>query len=959
MDEKVNRAREMIRLMGLSDFIYYSSCFANTFMIMVIQAGILTLMFSVGQDAQLKGASTSLVFILLTLYSAASIMFAMAIAVFFRKPTNAMIIGFIVWLSVQEVLGMLFEKRAGLTETSGLIHVAEWWHLLFCALVPNYALKVSNELLVESEVYAAYGSFVSQYSMYSAHWANLLEILPLYKYLSILRVAASLVFSCIFYGFIVWYVDVYRVYKRQSNERYQGGDEAYDNPAYEEEDEEEKRMKFFESEPKKLRVGIATRGLRKEFAEKVAVQDVTLNVYHGQITVLLGHNGAGKTTFASMLTGLYQPTEGELKVDGVDAIKSPEIARRRMGLCPQFDVLYDELTCEEHLRLFAVVKNCPPKRVQSEVTHVLDQLGLSFKRRVLSKDLSGGMKRRLSLGMAMINNTKILILDEPTSGLDPEARRGVWDFLLSIRKERLIMLSTHWMEEADVLGDRIAIMSRGRVICCGSSVFLKKVYAGGYHLRIAKSERFDTKSFHGFVKEHLPESKLENETANEIKFTIAAEDTGHLPEFFEKLENDKITLGVYSCGVNVASMDDVFLRVIELENTKTKSIEAVEASMHADMATLAVVRTSRANSVVSLYTNKPQPDKAPAHITTGNHLDVYNNNHPAYFNNNLGEKPAPPATPQKLPPGRELTMLKLKALLAKRAHDIKRNTKTVIPILGIAIGCILAILGLIETTVNTTDRLPNWTMDLDAYGAGYGPDGLKALYFDYDKNTSESFRSYYVRETQQDHFRTMMLDDSRQLASILGVKTTKSRDKYSQYYVTTSSSVPVSPTTPQPSTNPARNYTQANDRLLDIALRDLNMYREKWLVGASTEIYRSRTLYLAWYNGEAHHSLPLSVNMLYNSLLKKLIASAAKLPTPSGNHLSPESFSIQLSQTTFEHFNPHSAFLPFFGRVYNGIFFPFSVSFIAAFYVLFPTHERISKVSFSQDSLFLTSNVLC
>ena len=146
---------------------------------------------------------------------------------------------------------------------------------------------------------------------------------------------------------------------------------------------------------------------------------------------------------------------------------------------------------------------------------------------------------------------------------------------------------------------------------------------------------------------------------------------------------------------------------------------------------------------------------------------------------------------------------------------------------------------------------------------------------------------------------------------------------------------------------PARNSSQANDRLLDISLKDLQAYREKWLVGASIEKYRSRTLYLAWYNGEAHHSLPLSVNYLYNALLKKLIVQANQsyVMSATGNALHPDNFSIAVSQTTFEHFNPHSAFLPFFGRVYNGIFFPFSVSFIAAFYVLFPTHERISKVS--------------
>ncbi|CAG2181208.1 unnamed protein product, partial [Oppiella nova] len=186
---------------------------------------------------------------------------------------------------------------------------------------------------------------------------------------------------------------------------------------------------------------------------------------------------------------------------------------------------YDELTCEEHLKLFATIKGCPSARVANEITNVLDQLGLSFKRRVLSADLSGGMKRRLSLGMAMINNTKILILDEPTSGLDPEARRGVWDFLLSIRKERLIMLSTHWMEEADVLGDRIAIMSQGKVICCGTSVFLKRAYAGGYHLRIAKSDEFKTDTFKPFIQKFLPNVSLENETANEIRFGIDSDDT--------------------------------------------------------------------------------------------------------------------------------------------------------------------------------------------------------------------------------------------------------------------------------------------------------------------------------------------------------------------------------------------------------------------------------------------------
>ncbi|OTF76494.1 hypothetical protein BLA29_012802, partial [Euroglyphus maynei] len=169
-------------------------------------------------------------------------------------------------------------------------------------------------------------------------------------------------------------------------------------------------------------------------------------------------------------------------------------------------------------------------------------------------------------------------------------------------------------------------------------------------------------------------------------FTIAPEDTNKLPDFFEKLENDKQELGVYSCGVNVSSMDDVFLKVIELENTKSKSLEAAEASMNHDLQTLAVARTSRANSVISIYAtqqNKTNGDGGPAAFkTTNNHLDVFNNNtfrqssfstdRPLY-NNNIGDI-IQRQTP-KVPPGRSLTLLKLKALLSKRANDIKRNTK--------------------------------------------------------------------------------------------------------------------------------------------------------------------------------------------------------------------------------------------------------------------------------------------
>lgn len=826
VDEKLNRAREMLRLMGMSDWTYFSSQFTNTFVIMAIQCVMLTVMFCLWPNAQLQRASWTLLIAILLVYSAAAITFGMMLTIFFKKPTNAMIVGFIVWLSVQEIISILFEKRAGLTETSGLIRSPEWFHLLLC-LIPNYALKVVNELLVECEVYAAYGTFVPQYQVYSATWRNLFNVLPLYKWLNILGVMIMMAISCVLYGAIIWYFDVLRWNNTRKGKKLED-DCGFDNQAFE--NEKNNLKAYFEEDPT-LKVGIIAEDLRKEFPDKVAVQNVTMKIFHGQITVLLGHNGAGKTTFASMITGLHQPTRGSLIVDGIDAIKNPEKARQTMGLCPQHDVLYDELTCSEHLRLFATVKGCPEEDMKGEVTKILDQLGLTDKANVLSKDLSGGMKRRLSLGMAMINNTKILILDEPTSGLDPEARRGVWDFLLSIRKDRVILLTTHWMEEADVLGDRIAIMSTGQIKCCGSSVFLKRTFAGGYHLRIAKSpDDWKSSKFDSFIKKHLPRVELENETQNEIRYAIHSDDTPLLPDFFDELEKSKSEFGIYSCGVNVSSMDDVFLKVIGQFDDG-----------------FAIIKDKHNNSNNGLH---KESDKQ---MTAGDY-----------------------------------TRLKLKALLYKRGHDSKRSLKTLLPIMTIAIGCIFALLGLIQTTVITTKNTENWDLAMDSQSIGYD----KSLFgFFYQEVNDSSLLPYYVEAGKEEH-------------------------------------VAVSHFTYLPT-----------ETLLNNSVKDLNLYRERNIVGFSLERYRNRLMFVCWYNGEAQHSLPISVNVLYNALARKLIAES------NATRLAPGDVTINVRQRTFEHFNPHSAFLPWFGRVYNSIFIPFSVSFIGAFYVLFPTHERVTKVN--------------
>ena len=157
-----------------------------------------------------------------------------------------------------------------------------------------------------------------------------------------------------------------------------------------------------------------------------------------------------------------------------------------MGVCPQHDVLFADLTVAQHLRLFATFKDVPSSRMEQEVQKIINEVGLTEKKDVASKALSGGMKRKLSLGIALIGDSKVVILDEPTSGMDPYSRRSTWNILQKNKAGRIILLTTHFMDEADILGDRIAIMAHGQLKCVGSSMYLKNQYGVGYTFTIVK-----------------------------------------------------------------------------------------------------------------------------------------------------------------------------------------------------------------------------------------------------------------------------------------------------------------------------------------------------------------------------------------------------------------------------------------------------------------------------------------
>ena len=214
---------------------------------------------------------------------------------------------------------------------------------------------------------------------------------------------------------------------------------------------------------------IETTDLTKKYGERTAVDHLNLTVEKGELLALLGVNGAGKTTTIRMLSCLSTPTEGEAKVAGYRVTQEPGEVKARIGISPQETSVAENLTVEENLKFMAAIyANDGKTDTTGKVEGIIDEFSLEEVRSKQAKTLSGGWKRKLSIAMAIIGNPQILYLDEPTLGLDVLARRELWHIVEILKKNMTIILTTHYMEEAEALADRIAIMIDGKIVGLGT-----------------------------------------------------------------------------------------------------------------------------------------------------------------------------------------------------------------------------------------------------------------------------------------------------------------------------------------------------------------------------------------------------------------------------------------------------------------------------------------------------------
>eukprot|EP00808_Paulinella_micropora_P009160 g5382.t1 len=299
--------------------------------------------------------------------------------------------------------------------------------------------------------------------------------------------------------------------------------------------------------------GVTVRGLRKHFAasasadgeEVRAVDGLDLDMYPGQIFALLGHNGAGKTTTINMLTGLIPPTAGDAWLLGASVVEQLPLVRSRLGICPQHNVLWPSLTA---------------------VADAMEEVELQAKADDEASTLSGGQQRRLSLAIALIGDCPVVFLDEPTSGVDPASRRAIWDLLLRKKAGRVIVLTTHFMDEADQLGDRIGIMHQGKLKCAGSSLFLKQLYGVGYSLTFIMSPPHPPRvanALRALVQQHVPAALPLSHVGSELALRLPLRAAAAFPALLIELDTRKQELGLDSYGLSVTTLEEVFLKVAE------------------------------------------------------------------------------------------------------------------------------------------------------------------------------------------------------------------------------------------------------------------------------------------------------------------------------------------------------------------------------------------------------------
>ncbi|XP_059614826.1 phospholipid-transporting ATPase ABCA3 isoform X2 [Phlebotomus argentipes] len=549
--EKEKQLKEVMKIMGLPNWLHWTAWFCKIMIFFLISITLITILLKVSwfpdtYIAVFTHTQWTILWFYLFIYSIATTMFCFMMSTFFSKANTA--------AAVAGLIFFIFYVPYTFTEQNyDQLSLAQ---KLLVSIFHNTAMSFGFLLTLKHEG-----------NMEGLTWNNLFRPVTIDDDLTVGHTMIMMIITALIYLAIALYVEKvfpgefgvaskwYFLFTRKfwcGQDDYNGVEDVVTS----------QNTKFFEPGPARKHAGVQVKGLRKMYSnKKVALQGLTMNMYDDEITVLLGHNGAGKTTTMSMLTGMFPPSSGTALVNGKDIRLDIEGVRNSLGLCPQHNILFDNLTVREHIKFYSRLKGLDNKQVDAEVKKYVGILELENKIDALTKTLSGGMKRKLSVGVALCGGSKVVLCDEPTSGMDPSARRALWDLLQAEKKGRTILLSTHFMDEADILGDRIGILYDGELKCYGSSFFLKKTFGMGYHLICVKGPHCNTYDITNLLDRYVPGIKVENDIGTELSYQLPDSASKMFQPMLKELEEHSTKLGIDSYGISLTTLDEVFMKV--------------------------------------------------------------------------------------------------------------------------------------------------------------------------------------------------------------------------------------------------------------------------------------------------------------------------------------------------------------------------------------------------------------
>ncbi|KAJ9453785.1 ABC transporter A family member 1 [Diplonema papillatum] len=528
VEEKEQRLREGMLIMGLSKQSFYSSWYC-TYLVVLTTSNLLILM--IAAPTFFSGSSALLVFLLYQLFAMSIIALSLLLTVFFSKARIAAIAAPLLMFITVVPKFMIPDGTAVGTKA------------LFSLLAP-VAFSEATELLT---IYETAGRGASFADLFTDEYSFFLAIF-------------MMLFDTLVYLFLFWYLDqvlpsefgVKRSPLFLCTPGYWLGASSHppQNPMLPSVPPQHVDTDYAQAtrEDLKRKEGVRIMGLNKRFTSAdgmpfTAVDnlgnglpggslgDGALTFYEGQIQCVLGHNGAGKTTLINLLTGMLPPTAGDCEIWGKSIATDIDEIRQGIGFCPQHNILWPRLSAVEHLAFYGQLKGVPAEVLHGRgdgtpgrIEHMLRLVNLFEKRHAWSQVLSGGQKRKLSVACSLIGGAKLVFLDEPTAGMDVESRRAMWALLRdpAVLKDRIIVLTTHYMDEADLLGDSIAIMHKGCLHSWGSSFYLKAKMGVGYNMSVAMAAGCDPAAVERLVAEKLPLAGVSRIscTGNELRLRL-------------------------------------------------------------------------------------------------------------------------------------------------------------------------------------------------------------------------------------------------------------------------------------------------------------------------------------------------------------------------------------------------------------------------------------------------------